>query len=58
MIIETDTNCDVRFFGGKYERSVLPKNLIKPITTNMESLHVSYYNTIFFLFNIYCIVFR
>lgn len=41
--METETNCDVRFFGGKYERSVLPKNLIKPITTPLETLRVSFF---------------
>lgn len=40
VITETDTSYDVRFFGGKYERSVLPKNCIKPITTSMSSLQV------------------
>lgn len=26
VIKETETTYDVRFFGGKYERSILPKN--------------------------------
>lgn len=39
---ETYTNFDVRFFGGKYERSVLPKNYIKPIKTDMNTLQVTY----------------
>lgn len=48
MIKETDTNCDVRFFGGKYERSILPKNLVKPIDISMQTLNVSKY--IWYLF--------
>ncbi|KAG5882338.1 hypothetical protein JTB14_037623 [Gonioctena quinquepunctata] len=37
---ETDTHFDVRFFGGKYERSLLMKNFVKPITMSKESLQI------------------
>nr|XP_023015478.1 zinc finger MYND domain-containing protein 11-like [Leptinotarsa decemlineata] len=37
---ETETHFDVRFFGGKYERSVLLKNCVKPITMSKTSLQV------------------
>lgn len=40
VIKETDTTFDVRFFGGKYERAILPKNCVKPITTNMSQLQI------------------
>lgn len=36
VLKETATTCDVRFFGGKYERSVLPNTYIKPISTRMS----------------------
>ncbi|KAJ8939177.1 hypothetical protein NQ318_017074 [Aromia moschata] len=37
---ETATHYDVRFFGGKYERAVLVKSLVKPITMTKESLQI------------------
>lgn len=37
----SDTHYDVRFFGGKYERSLLQKMYIKPIDTPKDSLMVS-----------------
>lgn len=40
VIKETETTSDVRFFGGKYERSVLPKNCVKPITVSQDTLYV------------------
>lgn len=36
----TDNNYDVRFFGGKYERAVLIKSLIKPIDVPKENLMI------------------
>lgn len=40
IIKESDDTIDVRFFGGKYERSVLSKSQIKPIETHLNSLQV------------------
>lgn len=40
VIKKTSTHYDVRFFGGKYERALLVKSLVKPITMTKESLHV------------------
>ncbi|XP_017771081.1 PREDICTED: zinc finger MYND domain-containing protein 11 [Nicrophorus vespilloides] len=40
VLRETDTTYDVRFFSGKYERSILPKNCIKPISTSLSQLNV------------------
>ncbi|KAJ8965700.1 hypothetical protein NQ314_003950 [Rhamnusium bicolor] len=37
---ETATHYDVRFFGGKYERALLVKSLVKPITVSKESLQI------------------
>lgn len=37
---ETATHYDVRFFGGKYERALLVKSLVKSITTSKENLQV------------------
>ncbi|KAJ8913563.1 hypothetical protein NQ315_017114 [Exocentrus adspersus] len=37
---ETATHYDVRFFGGKYERALLVKSLVKPITVPKESLQI------------------
>lgn len=37
---ETATHYDVRFFGGKYERALLVKSLVKPITTSKENLQI------------------
>ncbi|EFA03764.2 zinc finger MYND domain-containing protein 11 isoform X2 [Tribolium castaneum] len=40
VIQETSTHFDVRFFGGKYERSLLIKSLIKPIETPQSKLQI------------------
>lgn len=40
VIQETALGIDVRFFGGKYERSVLPRNSIKPIDVDMTKLQI------------------
>ncbi|XP_044267928.1 zinc finger MYND domain-containing protein 11 [Tribolium madens] len=40
VIQETGTHFDVRFFGGKYERSLLIKSLIKPIETPQSKLQI------------------
>ncbi|CAH1992326.1 unnamed protein product [Acanthoscelides obtectus] len=40
VIKETATHCDVRFFGGKYERALLVKTLIKPIVVSKNSLQI------------------
>lgn len=40
IIRRTSTHYDVRFFGGKYERALLPKNLIKPISTPKAQLSI------------------
>lgn len=37
---ETVTHYDVRFFGGKYERSLLAKSCIKPIETPQSRLQI------------------
>lgn len=37
---ETITHYDVRFFGGKYERSLLAKSFIKPIETPQSRLQI------------------
>ncbi|XP_022918841.1 zinc finger MYND domain-containing protein 11 isoform X2 [Onthophagus taurus] len=42
IIRETDTLYDVRFFGGKYERSILSKNSVKPIDTPMDKLQIKH----------------
>ncbi|KAF5303056.1 hypothetical protein FQR65_LT08385 [Abscondita terminalis] len=36
VLKETEDGCDVRFFGGKYERSVLQNMYVKPITAKMS----------------------
>lgn len=38
VLKETEGTCDVRFFGGKYERSILPKMYIKPITMKVNDV--------------------
>jgi hypothetical protein len=40
VIQQTDTHYDVRFFGGKYERSLLAKTFIKPIETPQSKLQI------------------
>lgn len=40
MIHETSSHFDVRFFGGKYERSLLAKSFIKPIETPQSKLQI------------------
>lgn len=40
VLKESDTTCDVRFFGGKYERSILAKTFIKPIDTSLSALQI------------------
>lgn len=40
VIKVSDTHYDVRFFGGKYERSLLQKMYIKPIDTPKDSLMI------------------
>lgn len=40
VIRESPTHCDVRFFGGKHERSLIPKSSVKPIETTKEALKV------------------
>uniref|UniRef100_A0A1Y1N527 MYND-type domain-containing protein n=2 Tax=Photinus pyralis TaxID=7054 RepID=A0A1Y1N527_PHOPY len=38
VLKETEDTCDVRFFGGKYERSILQKIYIKPITMKVNDV--------------------
>ncbi|XP_049821980.1 zinc finger MYND domain-containing protein 11 isoform X2 [Aethina tumida] len=40
VLKETPTQYDVRFFGGKYERALLQKNLVKPISVPKETLQI------------------
>lgn len=56
IIKETESAYDVRFFGGKYERSILPKNKknILPIEIKPKSNEVIFYKLfIKFLLNFY-----
>ncbi|XP_019761574.1 zinc finger MYND domain-containing protein 11 isoform X1 [Dendroctonus ponderosae] len=40
VIKETSSHYDVRFFGGKHERSLIHKSYIKPITVPKEKLKI------------------
>ncbi|XP_066251129.1 zinc finger MYND domain-containing protein 11 isoform X2 [Euwallacea similis] len=40
VIKETPSHCDVRFFGGKHERSLIHKSFIKSISVSKESLKI------------------
>ncbi|CAH0558220.1 unnamed protein product [Brassicogethes aeneus] len=40
ILRECDKHFDVRFFGGKYERAMLMKNYVKPISVPKETLQI------------------
>ncbi|KAL1491099.1 hypothetical protein ABEB36_011747 [Hypothenemus hampei] len=41
VIRETNTHCDVRYFGGKHERAMIHKSFVKPISVPKESLKIT-----------------